>query len=237
MYSSQDKLWMSAIAEREIRNYAEFALYEAGADRDQNKDELAHPFYSTFTDLVGGRYDFYFSLNITTFLARFQAFQGLVYQLAKHDMIDVAPDGMEHIIDIRPQWLKGVNKDEAIVNFQQELWSRLTCQSNYLSDERRRTLLHESFLALPKLSSYIANGFRTQDQIEHDDLKKQARDARDDAARANRTSVFLAWITIIASLISAGLQFVSVTSTTKVDINSLPQEHRTVPNLPKLQPN
>lgn len=237
MYNDQEKKWMAAISTRKIQHYGEFALLEAlEVKQDQNMRLRTLPFAVMSIGENGEERHYAILLDVETFLTRLHKFQALVYQLAKHDLIEIASDGRGHAVNKHPGWDESPYNNPTYHRFYAALVNRMNSRSRFLDADKKGELDRESFISLPKLESYIANGYRTQDQLEHDELKSQAREARDDAKRANNISIALAIGTVVLGLASVGLQWYSVTSTTKVDINSLPSTTRDRPSFPQLQP-
>lgn len=236
MFSDKEKEWMKAICKGEIRHYAEFALHESSSKLlDQHMKKTSHPFAVTSIRIDGDEDHYAIMLDCTTFFDRLHAFQALVYQLVKQDLIVIVSDGRTHAINIHQGCSSGGNVDKVSQSLHTAISTKLEARSIHLESDQLNEMARESFLRLPKLESYINNGFRTQDQLEHDDLKLQAQSARADAKRANTISIGLAFLSLTLGLVTILVQWYSVSNPTKVDINSLPSTTRTFPSFQQWQ--
>ncbi|MBK6419338.1 MAG: hypothetical protein IPF79_09135 [Ignavibacteria bacterium] len=228
---------MAAINEGTIRHLGEFALYvSSDSVSDDHLRTSLHPFTVMSIGKDGKERHFAIELDKDEFLERLHIFKGLISQLVKSELITVMRDGRSHSIRWHTGWRSGPNNSPSYDDSMTVINSMQKSLSSHLSGDKQNLIENETFVRLPDLGRYIANNYRTQDQIEHDDLKKQAVDARADAKRANIISIALAVGTVVLGLASVGLQWYSVTSTTKVDINSLPSTTRARPSFPQLQP-
>lgn len=73
------------------------------------------------------------------------------------------------------------------------------------------SICEEYFVPLPDLQKFIDNGFRTQDEAQHDELIKQANDARNDAKISQRWTYVVAIASILLSVLTLAVQSCGVT--------------------------
>lgn len=194
MLTEQQKEWVRAIHDGRIRSILELIksnATEVSQDgrwhfyviEDDNMDRTR--WYRLDDGVLDG------AVNLLDVVHQFHA---LVHYLTEIRFLLVAVDVLVPRIELpsgsgTPQRMPTRNMMEAITYARQ--WSRLLINTE--------PLLHELYIPLPSLSSFIANNYRTPNQVEYEGMAKRAEDAERHARRATWTSIAIGIISIIVS--------------------------------------